>query len=786
MKCTIAVAAVAAALSFAMLPAFGEMPEKELAAEAKDKEFIENTAEKLQDRTRRLTDALHRRNRQKQSQDRIGLNDYAKAFVSSNRNEIGGGASSLYSLMLAIEKNSGAHDLAEKSALFLLQEEGMHPNHRIDGALYLGDRAFGNNDLSKADGFYRKALPFVQKNAYYIALVHGRLARSAMLKNDLDGALDIYAKSYEYNNSADMTNRVVEMSGKALESLYRFEDAIKFYEKHGRMIYAARLANSANYSDRSLAERIYRSILENKDANINDRREAYRFLFPIDANLGEKYFSDFVSGNQHTTNQAGQFFASKIGGNAGSFAYFGNYGQVVRYYEYYRRISDDLTWMPHSFQTAQYALIGYWIKGDRKKAVEVCNYAIANDANLKPEEIYQLSFTAGLLTLKGSDSKILKGIRKLDESYKGDLPAKTRVSRIERAGSAAMIANEENLVRLLDEYVKSLYVQRPVRSYTVKYSGKPISGLSAWDSIEPKPEVQLMDRNYGGNMDFLVTDVATGNRGENINATEGAKRKVPPMLQMAFDDNGIHFRFEAFDEKSKEIAAGFAGGGSYEGYIAPGENRPYICTLFDLAPDARLSLYNTTYTTEGHRRIRTKEDMNFYRTETAFTDNSVVSYFMLSWKAFTDVIPDNGTKWDFENILWGREGSAAWNGTESIHGRSTWGEIVFDMPQKARIEILKRCIFAAAKHYRDQKRTSHHGEGVIDHWKDESVGDAKFFELCVKPFVERLDSYLSLVRTDMTDEDVLKVSREALHDWFNIEFIIGRMRSEYLKKGLFE
>ncbi len=50
----------------------------------------------------------------------------------------------------------------------------------------------------------------------------------------------------------------------------------------------------------------------------------------------------------------------------------------------------------------------------------------------------------------------------------------------------------------------------------------------------------------------------------------------------------------------------------------------------------------------------------------------------------------------------------------------------------------------------------------------------------MQPLVDRLDSYLALVKVDMSDDDVLKVADEALAGWRDIRFAIARLRARYL------
>ena len=195
------------------------------------------------------------------------------------------------------------------------------------------------------------------------------------------------------------------------------------------------------------------------------------------------------------------------------------------------------------------------------------------------------------------------------------------------------------------------------------------------------------------------------------------------------------------------------------------------------------SFFNTAYDSPNHRRVNT-EDHDLYRAQFTYSDNAITTYFMLSWNAYATLIPENGTVWEFENINWRRPGSACWNGTESIHGRSTWGELVFDMPAKARAEILRHVLYKAVADYKAEKRTSQTKEGVLEHWADPGVGDPVFFDECLAPLVERLDGYAARVGPGMSDADAFDVAENALAEMHDLRFVVERLRARYLRKRL--
>jgi len=322
----------------------------------------------------------------------------------------------------------------------------------------------------------------------------------------------------------------------------------------------------------------------------------------------------------------------------------------------------------------------------------------------------------------------------------------------------------------------------------VRYRAAPVSGLSDWDAIPKaeRPVLQPLDRAYGGSMEFLETDVTTGSRGgagAGLAATgKDEAEKLGASLGVLCDEFGIHFRLEYNDPRARDIEARLLGGGSYEIYLAPGENRAHTCLLLDVQT-GRLSFANLTYDGPEFTCLKTDRP-DLYRREHRFADDRVVSDVFLSWNAYGYAIPSNGSVWEFENVLWARQGNFAWNGTESIHGRSTWGRLVFDLPASARTAILRHRIFTVLATYQAEKATRAGHAGILDFWQDPVLGDPEFYQVRVKPLVEKLDAFVPLVKPGMSDEDVARVEAGALQGWANIRYTVDALRRQWLVEGL--
>ena len=334
---------------------------------------------------------------------------------------------------------------------------------------------------------------------------------------------------------------------------------------------------------------------------------------------------------------------------------------------------------------------------------------------------------------------------------------------------------------------QDLYKHLPCKTYTVPFSDKPVMGLHGFLSLKKMPHPQFMDRKFGGSMDFLSTDVSTGERSGAVpsKAKDGEPYR-PSELRMVCDQYGIHILFRAFDSKAKAIEAGLAGAGSFEMYLAPGEDQPYYCPLPDTGNKA-VQIWNTTYNTPQWRRLDVHGKTNFdVRTETVFTEDGYYVYLFFAWDKFYDKLPEKGDLWDFENIHWSRFGGHSWNGIKTIHGRSSWGKLAFEISDDQMRRIKRNLIAKARKAYLQEKRTTHTYHGEVDRWaKDLYAGDPDFYKAKVAPLIRQLDSYLPLVTVEMDDATVDKLFHEAVPGWLEIRFKISDLRKDYLEESLF-
>ena len=408
---------------------------------------------------------------------------------------------------------------------------------------------------------------------------------------------------------------------------------------------------------------------------------------------------------------------------------------------------------------------------DAKAVAEAAKEGL-KDGKAKPETRYYLGLAAALAKTSGRPSAFASAARKFNETI-GDVPNEDRVNALCAYGSARMLANDEDAVRGLNDFRQTLYKPEPKKRYVVRFSDVPIAGLSDWAKIGA--ERQACDRRFGGNLEFMTTDVTTGTR-----VVGDSKEKLAdPTMEVVCDAKGIHILVRQADPKAKEVELGLVGNCSFEGYIAPGANTPYEC--FSYAPQTgEVSLFHTMYPTFGHRQLRADTLDRTCRFESAYAEGEARHYLFFSWENWMQRVPSDGSVWDFEVFCWHRAGNSCWNGAESIHGRSTWGELEFRLTKAQRARILKPLLVKAYAGYQAEKQCRATRDGSLSRWKDAETGDREFYFSKVRPLVDKFNKFGQLITSDMTDDTVLWLEREALPYWQDIAFEVDRRRAAWL------
>ena len=562
---------------------------------------------------------------------------------------------------------------------------------------------------------------------------------------------------------------------KVLDKYFLYGAGAKLLEERGLYNDAARKYAGDQLNDRTSAERCYLAFLAQTNVNAHAKRDALVYLLPkhpeLEPMIAKCFDEAAVKRGWPDTNTVLRAYSDILGSNHRTYLVTEDFKAYRSFFRAYAKFAATCGQPLNEKAAFRGAYVGA-LMGDAA-LTDAAVKALEANPKAATNNVYQARLYAAAAGFKTAED-----VKRFDERWGGAIAMPDRVKAIESAGSAQMRRSNETAVRAMSAYRKSLYRPEPKNRYLVKFSDTPLRDAENWGGLTVTPAKFAYERKYGGSTEFMTTDVSTGDRG----AGNSGEKFENPWMEVVADEWGLHFRFTTPDPKAREVELGLTGAGSFEGYLAPGAGEPYICLMMTPG-DATAGIFNTQYDTFGHRRVK-GDKPGMCRFNTFYTDDKVICTLSLSWENYMDRIPENGAIWDFENMRWTRSGNFCFNGTESIHGRSTWGELEFALTPAQRVRILKRLIFKAWKDYKVEVNGRHGYEGCVIHWQDTAVGDPAFYDAKVKPLVERLAAYEPLMTADISDENVLKVAREALPIWHNICFEISRLRTEYLKETL--
>ena len=700
-----------------------------------------------------------------------------------------------------VKTSARAHDyvIAAPVARRLAADKSVPVDWRLDAATYLANGHLVSNAYEAADAIYASYTALRPPEVKPAELSRAYALRAGLFtrRNDFAGATNVMAKARAELPGDEAFNKAfvqaVDNDTVAIyKTFYYMREAYDYCLAHGRKGMAYDIVSSGDFDDTPAAMALANEILSDPAFSIERRQGVWFWLYGHDHEKAGKYYPEILGATTASTNN----FVKSLGGRFSNAwlqsvfgrwfpAYYGNFEEITRMWDIYVPLLRGLGRVPE-FKPAQYATLAFAAMGDVEKAAAAARAGLENKS-LEPADKYELELAARTLTLRGSADAIEKAVAKADRAIATtNLADSARLSRLDRVGSMAVASRNDALARGFAAYRSKISRHPPKMRYVAKFSQTPVLGAGTWGNLPFKPEEQPLARKYGGkDLSFMVTDVATGNRAK---ADAGAG-KASVTLQAVTDDWGVHLLPTFHTELAREYEAGVRSAGSYECYIAPGDNQPYTCFMCYPGKDATASIYNTSYDGPGHRRVDSA-DPSSMRSGTFFTDDAVLNYIGFAWENFATLIPKNGAEWDLECVFWGPD-QYAWNGTESIHGRSTWGILTFDLSDADRVKIFRNLLFKASRAYRAEKTSGAPVKncpqgGVFDYWKDDALGDPAFYKEVLKPLEERLDKGLERVKIDMTDDDVRDLAENYLAAWRDIRFTVGRLRAEYLKRKLSE
>lgn len=678
----------------------------------------------------------------------------------------------------------------------VMADEATPVGVRLDAAEYVARCVYAQTrDLAAADAVYA---PFVKMDAKTIGVnVVDLIVKRANLyvrTADKQGAIDFFARARrELPGDAKMQKylegRLDPHEADVYGAFNDYRGKMEFLLAKGLKLEALRVMTSGDLSDIPFCMKLAREVVLEDEKGAP---EAYAWLFsrdPVfcDAHLAEACGRTTAStnalvGQLQTMLSSGVFHYNVYGVSSPAFCM--DWKGAVKVWTLYRSLHAAMK-TPVAFVATRNAAMSYAGLRDRVQAIDAAEAGLANPT-LKPEERFELELIVAFLKLKGNEAEVAAEAKRLVAMIGKDCPAKERKRRIERAGSVAVLLGDEALARGVSSfYLSNVHVTPETLTYTVKFCDKAIGGIGNWANVSPKPVESAFTRKFGAtNMDFMFTDVASGDRG---NATQGGamSREHPVTLQVAADEWGVHFVTTFYDARARQFESGELSAGSYESYLAPGDNQPYMCIVDECKKDGTTFIMNSTYNSPGQRRVD-PSDLRRFRSEKVFEDDRVISYMAFSWDSFADHVPTDGGVWNFESVFWGPM-PCAWNGTMSIHGRSSWGCLCFEMGEEARVKIMRAQLFKAVNEYKRNRDTLRGGScdlrlGCIDYWKDQVLGDPEFYDACLKPLVARLDKVAERVRIGMPDADVKEIVEKHFADFRDISFKVDALRAKWLNE----
>ncbi len=605
------------------------------------------------------------------------------------------------------------------------------------------------------------------------------IGKCAAAQGDCDRAIKCYRDIARHDKSEAAQKRAEDLAYQELLYFKRFQDAANLKLKSGDLLAAAQafLEGEDFPKAKAIAAKLLADPAQPRDA----RRNAFLFFLDrddLDRKIRAQYGADFADGGDFDF----QALKGRVRSRAGivKSMYLGDYQNALELADLARQHQTG----KHDFDVIIIRIHAAGALGRLDEAAALAA-EYASHQPYTPAQRYRLALLAAMYRTPDQENAFQNAWKQVEQQFPllADIDSQTRGDTMVSIGQAALLAKKFTLAADIEKAWNSLFEPAPRKTMTVQFSETTVHGITDWEKLANKPEVQLLDRKFGGKLDFLVTDVSTGDRGAGIGEDEdGAEQRRPTEFSALADRYGVHFLFTCRDPRAAEVEARLISGGSYELYLAPGINQPYFCVIGRLH-SGQFNPWNTTYDNESHRRLTAERG---FKSEHRFTPDGIVTYLFFDWNLFHDKLPDNGDIWEFENVHWSRDGGFGWNGTRSIHGRSTWGHLAFAITPQQQTAIKRRIVFLAREKYLAEKNTVHSKHGVIDFWQDPQLGDLDFYQKAVQPLVKRLDGFLADAKTDMTDADVNRLFTEAVPAWNEIDFKIAELRRQFLEKKLLE
>lgn len=597
-----------------------------------------------------------------------------------------------------------------------------------------------------------------------------------LAQNEYAEARKAYARFLDTDKEKDAANVAAGYIAKVDAAEGRFDAAVEGYKKAGRFADAATVLfgiNKKAEANRLLADAVKDSVNAKQNLAALMRLNSFR-----DASaLLEGELKPIIDANPSL---ADEIYGSKLR-TAMEYAAYEFVETTVPLI-----LKSGIDKRPKDYAFTLLYQINAFAQMGRNDDTMRCIEAAAKDEKVTLPE-FQFRFKVLSDALKANSRKAAsEAAAKNVDAFKSRLDVKLIPKTLSDAASSAVMLNRREIAEGIEDARKALYAPMPNKKADCPYvdglSGD-ISGWMASDIVKKKIGAMRLDRQlWESDVEFLLaTDAAVTGRGVAESKASGG---VDTELYFRCSDKGVYVFMIAYDDNARAIANGLAGGGSYEGYLAPGAFQPYHCFLVDIGSgkaDDFISAYKNSFS-----RRPTFGDFELKTQSALVADNANATLIFYPWEYFYNVIPDGkGDTWQFDVMRWTGKGSS-WSGTKSVHNRSTWGDMVFDLTPKQLASIRRNIVYKALAHYKGMLGSAWRGTGIFNFWSDPELGDVEFYNARLAPLKAKLDAYAKEIKPDMTDEAVNELFLKAVPEFFKLQYTVSNLRDGWLSDKWFE
>ena len=403
---------------------------------------------------------------------------------------------------------------------------------------------------------------------------------------------------------------------------------------------------------------------------------------------------------------------------------------------------------------------------------EAAKFAAARAAvaDVKPEDVLKYRILEAMLT--GGDVAAVIASAKL--------PNLETAKLWRSAARAALVTGDMDAAERFSAAYLGCLVKLPGRRMAVRYFDEPISSVADWRKIRDRLDPQLCDRKYGLSFEAMATDVATGREAIEASALDSNAARLE--LTTACDRFGLHIFMRVEDPNALAVRDGFAGGITAETFLAPGRGEPYVCFGVSAAKGIEYS-FQTMYDNATATRpdVDRKKGDDSFRLERVFAEGEYVVHLFFDWETYATKIPVNGSVWRLGCNARSAQGAYTWGGSNGPHETSAWGDLVFELSDKAVADIRRQALYKVRGRWRKTGRLD-----VFDTWANGGIGDAAFAREVLAPLEKELDGLMAGVTPEMTDADANRIFEQGYVRIQGLKHEIDRLRQDYLKRKLTE